>query len=645
MIDRKTPVTPRNGHTLVVGVVARISGRPNQKEVSLDDQEDHARDIVDDMHEGPAEYRVVATINKGERLNRPELEKIERMLRSGELDFLIAEDLGRIVRGVEAVRLCGVAVDHGVRVIAPHDGIDTARDTWEQDAIEACKEHVGHNAHTSRRLKFKLMNRFKKSGATAARPIFGYAVPPGARTYDEWLKDPSANRVLREWLERLLGDPNCSAVADWLNGHNVPPGPGAKNQKWDGRMVRRVTANPILKGLPCRGRMRTVKHNGTGQWLSRKNPDGPVFRECPHLAHWTSEEFDRVNARLSAANEGCGRKAANGSDSRAGIPKKRTAWPGRHVMCGICNRPYYWGGHGRNSHMMCSGARDYKCWNTVTFNGHEAADRIARAVLDHISRLPDFEPVFLDKVRAWAEARNSTCAADLRQADQELTTVRRQLQNVADMVADWGGSRALHEKDKALQKRERELLDRLSRLTRQPVETVTFPTMEEIRRTALDAIKSARTDQAEFGRVMRLVIPCLRVLPVRLCDGGGLTLRAAVTFDLKALIPPEVIRPEPEPSLRSEIIVDLFDPPERAKFREEIIRRRQAGETQKAIGDTLDLTITAVQRAAALDRMMRAQGRTDPYVPVTEPPSDCTKMKRHHHRRYAYTPLPSSEPA
>lgn len=34
---------PRNGHTLVVGIVARISGCAKQKEVSLDDQVDHAK--------------------------------------------------------------------------------------------------------------------------------------------------------------------------------------------------------------------------------------------------------------------------------------------------------------------------------------------------------------------------------------------------------------------------------------------------------------------------------------------------------------------------------------------------------------------------------------------------------------------------
>ncbi len=42
-------LTPRNGHTLVVDVVARISGCQNQKELSLEDQIDHAKEIVADL--------------------------------------------------------------------------------------------------------------------------------------------------------------------------------------------------------------------------------------------------------------------------------------------------------------------------------------------------------------------------------------------------------------------------------------------------------------------------------------------------------------------------------------------------------------------------------------------------------------------
>lgn len=46
-------IAPRNGYELVVGVVARISGGPRQKELSLDDQVDHAMEVIAEYYEVP----------------------------------------------------------------------------------------------------------------------------------------------------------------------------------------------------------------------------------------------------------------------------------------------------------------------------------------------------------------------------------------------------------------------------------------------------------------------------------------------------------------------------------------------------------------------------------------------------------------
>ena len=76
------PLVPRNGHTLVVGIVCRISGCQNQKELSLEDQTDHGKEVIAELYDGPVEFRVIATKGKGERLDRPELAEIEAALRS-----------------------------------------------------------------------------------------------------------------------------------------------------------------------------------------------------------------------------------------------------------------------------------------------------------------------------------------------------------------------------------------------------------------------------------------------------------------------------------------------------------------------------------------------------------------------------------
>lgn len=118
------PLAPRHGDTLMVCIVGRISGCQGQKELSLDDQDDHAKQLVAEMYDGDVDWKIITNKAKGEWLDRPELAEIEAILRTRRFDLVVAEDLGRIVRDTDAKRLRGIAVDNGTRVIAPHDYVD-----------------------------------------------------------------------------------------------------------------------------------------------------------------------------------------------------------------------------------------------------------------------------------------------------------------------------------------------------------------------------------------------------------------------------------------------------------------------------------------------------------------------------------------
>lgn len=80
---RNQSLSPHNGHTLKVLIVARISGCQNQKEMSLDDQVDHAKEEIREFYDGPCEYHVIKIKAKGERLDRPELQEVEERLKLG----------------------------------------------------------------------------------------------------------------------------------------------------------------------------------------------------------------------------------------------------------------------------------------------------------------------------------------------------------------------------------------------------------------------------------------------------------------------------------------------------------------------------------------------------------------------------------
>ncbi len=529
----KQPVVPRNGHTLMVGIVARITGCQNQKELSLEDQEDHGKQVVAELYEGPVEYNVIATKGKGEWLERPELDEIEKLLRTGELDLLIAEDLGRIVRGTEAARLCGIAVDHGVRVLAPNDCIDTADDSWEEDVISACRDHVGHNAHTSKRLKHKLMNRFVKFGGATARETFGYIKPPGAKTYDDWQKDPKATPIYQEWFRRLRERPNCSALAEWLNAQGVPPGKYCRRKTWNGYMVRRITRNPLLKGMPGRGFRRTVKHNETGRRISVKNSDGPKFRECPHLAHVDPVLWDEVNALLDRTNQGLGRRPVNGVDPRWRVPRSRTRFPGQHARCWYCGRLYVWGGNGMTENLMCKGSREWLCWNSIGFNGALAVERLVKAISTELYRLEGFDAQFRALVAQASQEQGTNLAKrwdDLKRGEE---TQARKKENLAAAIAEYGPQPMFEQQLTEIKAIDRELARERRQLETWQSRTLELPeSVSVFHRMLEEKFKTLAQDSQDFGNLMRQLVPEFHVYLVRLCDGGHLLPRAKVKLAL-----------------------------------------------------------------------------------------------------------------
>lgn len=191
--------------------------------------------------------------------------------------------------------------------------------------------------------------------------------------------------------------------------------------------------------------------------------------------------------------------------------------------------------------------------------------------------------------------------------------------------------------------RDRLVADRreLGRLPRVAVE---LPDMARLRALAAEAFEGLAQGSPEAGRLARRLIPRLKAHPYRLCDGGALVLRAHLTLDLAPLVPDAQVLEGRTDVLRRELVVDLFDMPQRAAFRERVIALRAGHMTEREVAAELGLTVTAVQKAASLDRLMKKLGLADPYVRLTEPPSDQARMRRHKHARFHFEPNPGDSP-
>jgi hypothetical protein len=214
-----------------------------------------------------------------------------------------------------------------------------------------------YNQDTAKRIRRSLRNRFTQGGVIQF-VLFGYVKPPLAKTDTELERDPATAPVYDQIFRMLEEGASFWEVSDWLNGEGIKPGPYARNDRWDGRMLARVVFNPVIKGTRVRNARMSRRVNSTGRRRSVKAPPAErLERHCPHLAF-----ID---------------------------PPGTTGWSPCYASAAAM------GGHGLAGHMVCSGARDYRCWSAVSFDGRGAADRLGRLVLAAAEAQPAFEAGFM----------------------------------------------------------------------------------------------------------------------------------------------------------------------------------------------------------------------------------------------------------
>jgi len=637
------PLAPRQGRPLNVLAICRISTEHQDKK-SLDDQEALLRRFVAEHYDGPVRWTVIAGRGSGEYLDRKELAEAEELIESRTLDLVIAEDLARLCRRVKAYEICEIAQDFGTRLIAVNDHVDTARDDWHLGSLFSVFRHESYTRDTGKRIRRTLRNRFTQGGVVQS-VIYGYVKPPGAKTDADLRKDEAAGPIYDAWFRMLEGGASYSEVADWLNAQGIRPGPACRSVRWDVARVRGATFNPILKGVRVRNKKMSKRVNKTGRPRSVAAPaEERLERQVPHLAFIEAGRYDRVVALLARRNAKYRRTNRGGTDPRKDMPKKRTAFPGQHLTCGVCGRPYYFGGHGRKSHMMCSGSRLYSCWNGVTVDGCLAAAKIGAAVLAEVMALPEFDPVFLRMVREEADNVHAEDDRQVGELHRQAPAVGQQIDKITAALAELADSRALIDKLRSLEAERDRLAAERQELERVPRAAVEVPPMDRIRALAAEAFEDLARGSPEAGRLARRLIPRLEVRPYRLCDGGPPVLRAHLTLDLAPLIPDARVLEGRTGVLRHELVVDLFDMPQRADYRERVIALRAKGMTEREVALELGLTVTAAQRAASLDRLMEKLGLAGPYVLLTEPPPDQDRMRRHKHTRFRFEPGPGASP-
>jgi hypothetical protein len=605
---------------------------------SLADQQALLRKWVEDRYDGPVEWTFIEGQGSGECLDREQVAEAEELVASGQVHLVAMEDLSRHMRRVHAVLFCEQCEDADTRLIAINDGIDTCKD-WRLHAFFAAMKHEQSNKDTSLRIKRTLRNRFVQGGVIQFT-IFGYIKPLGARNDGELQKDPAAEAILKKWFERLDRGDTFSDIADWLNSLGVPTGPFCRSKRWTCAMVGRITRNRILKGVRERNRKESKRFNKTGKHKAvNAKPEDLLERNCPHLAFFDAAYFDRVVAKVNARNAKYRRNGKCGAEPRVNVPKKRIRYPGQSVRCGICGSLLVFGAHGQTEHLMCTGAREYRCWNGISLDGPLTARLVAEMVLAEIEKLEDFDAALMQAVNEEAQKLDGQRDRRLRELDALIKQHRGEIDNVLSFIRRGCQSTSVTEDLARLEAELPLLLAEKAEIERVPSRVVVIPQASEIRQLARESVKNLAVESYEFARLMRSLVTDFFVYPYRSCDGRDLVLRGTARLQLANLMPDQRLRDTLRGPLERVLNLDLFVAPQRIRLREQVMALRREM-TEREAAERLGITVTAAQYAAGVDRLMRRLGLGDPYVRMLEPPTDYPKMRRHLNPRFRFDPLP-----
>ncbi len=149
---------------------------------------------------------------------------------------------------------------------------------------------------------------------------------------------------------------------------------------------------------------------------------------------------------------------------------------------------------------MCSGARHYNCWNSITFNGPEAVKKLVAIITDELCKLDGFKDQFSQLVLA---ARNGQAIDSMEQRrrliveEQSLQETRK---NLVAAIGQFGPRPMFAEQIADLDQREKHLAWERQRLESVRAETIDLPDsvvdLRELLERNFELLHSARMSSA-----------------------------------------------------------------------------------------------------------------------------------------------------
>jgi DNA invertase Pin-like site-specific DNA recombinase len=529
----KTMVPKNPNGVLYVLLIGRIS-TPHQDLSNIEASFVPLRKMIAELYDGEVQIKQLGERGSGMDPNRESIREAEDEIDRGIVDLVVLEDISRAHRNMQyLVGFVQNSFDHGTRVIAPGDGLDTFDENWEAILAAAAMRHGMQIPDTRRRVKRTAAFGFLRGGMVQ-KVMFGYRKltkdeansgqfgPKGLRI----VKLVECTPIILEMKRRVMRGDSYPAIAKWLNSEGISPGPYVKLGRWTGRLVNCLLRSPLLSGTRT---FRNVAHQRiykTGKFKRTKNPT-PDKMEHVELAHMSREEQEALWKVMDARDAKKGKRQPH---RRKDTAREDTLWPGQHLSCPFCHDKLYWNSPTLLKCRNTISGRSTDCWNQVLVNAEQVRQKLLPKLVEALSAQPGLLDVLINA--AWAEfERSANLYNRKRTADEKrLKEYVGDAQTLAKAIAKQPLDTLIAELDKT-ENEIKKLKTELARDQKQREQETRFLSREDIVARLPEALLELSRTSFEFCAVMREMFPDFYVQPIQALDTPQARTKPRLTLD------------------------------------------------------------------------------------------------------------------
>ena len=520
-----------------VGVYARFSS-DNQKDTSIDDQVRLCTEFVGKLGgEVRADLVMADHAISGSVRERPQFERLQRLVANGEIDVIVAESADRLSRDLgDSDRLWKLISFYNVRLICVSDGIDSANEAARMNfrfkAVFA-DEFLGDlGKKTSRGLH----GAARRGGPTGGLP-YGYATrwPSGVPTEKEHpeivIHDDQA-RVLRRIFEMYRDGHGYLPIATTLNSERVAS-PRANSRKrpngfWRKSTIREMLRNAAYIGQWTFGKRKWTKNPETRKRCYGKGDPAKLHQdERPHLRIIDADLWDAVQSRRDLVGE-------NYRGKGHGAPGHRTKHPFSGLLfCAVCGHRMVDGGGSTTRAYRCSAASTGgMCSNKARLR----EDALAEAAVTALKRLllqTDLHEQLHEKIQARLARFKLRSNDDRVRLERDLTRSQAEVQRlvsfirVTDPTVTPGAFQAVTASLEEATREAKAIQAKLDTLGASSVEPK-LPTVEEIAAYVLDIESRLRDEPTTAREALRNVLLDGKITMTPEADGSWSAVSALI---------------------------------------------------------------------------------------------------------------------